>query len=450
MAIRFSPRRIRPFRTSFSLLAILSLLLGQVSFAATPANEIDPPQSPPRGGKADLAPLSRSSEEGSLALADGAEAWGGEAWAFPLWEALEGVGTTLTGTSTITLTVTPVATDIVTDTLAPTATLTPTATTMPTVTPTPTLTPTATTTPTVTPTATLTPTATVTPTLTPELSPLLSLSKRASTTIAAPDQVVTFTLGAGNSGKAVAQELLLQDSLPEGLVYVADSAAGAAYDARANQVTWQLKALEPGQAITFSLAAQVTVTEGQELANVATLSAADATQAVTATATVAIEEPVAADWTRIGPEKGGKLVSADGLVEVEFPGGAVAQSVEASHRRLEPQDLPAGHRLFYRFELNARQADRPDLAVSAFSKPLTVTLVYSDAQVEDLLEEKLRLVYGTKQGEWEALPTVVTREAADGRWNHSALRRSAGETSFFQPRIDAGQCELLPATRRQF
>ena len=90
---------------------------------------------------------------------------------------------------------------------------------------------------------------------------------------------------------------------------------------------------------------------------------------------------------------GGVLHSTDGRVTVRFPPGAVARPIEANHRPLAPLDLAPDHHVFYRFELTAWEAGQPNVPAPPFARPVTVTLVYSDTDVDGLLEAGLRLVH---------------------------------------------------------
>lgn len=202
-----------------------------------------------------------------------------------------------------------------------------------------TLTTTLTLTPSLTPTATPTPIVSATPPVTPTPAPsaALSLSKASAPDTVAPGEVVTFTLVLSNSGTAPARNLLLRDTLPQGLVYLPGSAPKAEYDSLAASLTWNLSGLEAGQAISRTLAARATVLPGETVTNTATLSGGDLAQPLTATASVYVGQ---ADLIR--PETGGSVRSADGRIELDFPPGAVQGLTEVSHRPLAPVDLPSG------------------------------------------------------------------------------------------------------------
>ena len=92
---------------------------------------------------------------------------------------------------------------------------------------------------------------------------------------AAPGDVVTFTVTAANPGDAPLANLVLTDTLPDGLVYVAQSGVGFAYVARKKQLTWQTPALAAGTAITGSFQARMQgLALGDTVTNTVTASAA--------------------------------------------------------------------------------------------------------------------------------------------------------------------------------
>jgi len=171
--------------------------------------------------------------------------------------------------------VTPAATPQAGEPISPTATLAaPTETPSVTLTITPTATLPLSPTLTVTPTATLPVTSTeiITPTLTPEApagavpapegqadlaATSLDLSLAADPAWAEPGDVVTFTAVAANLASASLPDLTLADTLPDGLVYVEQSAQGFEYEPKTGQLTWPAGDLAAGAAITGSFQARV-------------------------------------------------------------------------------------------------------------------------------------------------------------------------------------------------
>ena len=344
---------------------------------------------------------------------------------------------------TPTLIITPTATALP----FPTLTVTPTATASPL--PTLTITPTATASP--TPTLTVAPietaplpTLTVTPTVwaTPDPAPVLSLSMAAKPETAAPGDLVTFTLVVSNGGSTVAQGLVISDCLPEGLEFAADSAPGASYDPKTGTVVWGLPELEGGEESRLSFSAWVTASLGETVVNGATLTAKGLEQVWTAKVAVYVTEA-----GLIWPDVGGVFQSDDGRVAVGFPPGAVTRPIEVSHRRLPPLELAPDRPIFYRFELTAWEAEEPSLSVSSFARPVTVTLTYSEAEVDGLLENRLRLVYHDEAtGVWVPLTATlnVTDNVITAQLGHFSDYGLEGEEDvFFQPRIESGQVNLF-------
>jgi uncharacterized repeat protein (TIGR01451 family) len=134
-------------------------------------------------------------------------------------------------------------------------------------------------TPPLTPTLTLTsPPLTSTPTPTPaqveDETAALALSLTADPPWAAPDEVVTFTVTAANPWRAALPGLVLTDTLPAGLVYVAGSTVGFTDTPKANQLTWPAGELAAGAVITGSFQARVQdLALGETVTNTVTAAA---------------------------------------------------------------------------------------------------------------------------------------------------------------------------------
>jgi RHS repeat-associated protein/uncharacterized repeat protein (TIGR01451 family) len=384
---------------------------------------------------------------------------------------MAGTSAVLTGTAVVTptlaVTSTRTATAVVptpSPSVAPTEPLTPTVTapvtpTIPptdvspatpsvTVTPTPTMPPTDT--PTATPSLSLTlpvtPVPTTTPSPTPTVTPFqvsaLSFSMVVAPEVAAPGEVVTFTLIVNNDGPVVAQGLVASDSLPKGLDYVVGSSSEAEYDPPTGTLVWQMPDLEAGETRSLPFAVRVTAPPAGEVSNTATLTGPGLSVPLTATIPVFVGEP-----NLVLPETGGTIHSTDGRVKVVFPPGAVSTLTEVSQRPLAPLDLPPDRHLFYRFEVTAREAGRPSVAVDAFALPITVTVTYSDAEVQGLLEEELRLVsWDEKVGAWVPITTTVdmANKRLTAQLSHFSVYAIEGEEDvLFLSRIEAGQVSLF-------
>ena len=95
------------------------------------------------------------------------------------------------------------------------------------------------------------------------------------------------------------------------------------------------------------------------------------------------------------PTSGGELTSLEGTSTVTVPSGAVASQLTLEY---VPQPYPqeATGTLQYAnssFEINALNGNGTPLDTFTFLKPVTVTLHYTDADVQDLNESALLLYY---------------------------------------------------------
>ena len=96
---------------------------------------------------------------------------------------------------------------------------------------------------------------------------------------AAPGGQALFTIRYGNSGNAVANDVVLVDTLPENTAYVADT-SGAAPSVGGGTVTWHLPSLPAGQTRQFYLVLSNSLSAGEIINNhieIATSSAGDDT-----------------------------------------------------------------------------------------------------------------------------------------------------------------------------
>ncbi len=168
-----------------------------------------------------------------------------------------------------------------------------------------------------------------TPVPTPEAR--LALTLDASPAWAEPGEVVTFTVTAANTGAAPLAGLTLTDTLPDGLIYVARSAVGFAYSARAKQLTWQPAAVAAGAVITGSFQARVPgLALGATVTKTVTATAAGLSAPVSASAVVDVVSPRNNEvW--VTPGQGGLLRSTDDRVLLRVPAGAVTGRVRVSY-----------------------------------------------------------------------------------------------------------------------
>jgi uncharacterized repeat protein (TIGR01451 family) len=103
---------------------------------------------------------------------------------------------------------------------------------------------------------------------------LSSSSKAVDKTLAAPNEVLNYTLVLRNIGNTTATAVGLSDPIPAHTTYVPDSATGgASYNATSNQIEWQ-GAMPAAQAVTVTFAVRVNMplADGTLIRNVATLN----------------------------------------------------------------------------------------------------------------------------------------------------------------------------------
>ena len=126
---------------------------------------------------------------------------------------------------------------------------------------------------------------------------------------------------------------------------------------------------------------------------------------------VVIKRSFPAAETRITPDEGGELRSADGRVRVVFPAGAVTTTVRVEHRPARVDRLPAGSGgRALEFELNAYSDDASATPIHEFGKPLELHVDLSGLVEWDALRyyQYPSLAYRTDDGEWHEL--MVHRE----------------------------------------
>ncbi|MGY6501201.1 MAG: SdrD B-like domain-containing protein [Acidimicrobiales bacterium] len=85
--------------------------------------------------------------------------------------------------------------------------------------------------------------------------------------------IVTWTVTVSNIGAGPDTEVVMVDTLPDGLVLVAVP-AGASYDADTRQITWAIGDMAPGQVESISYETQVTASAGATLTNTAGINSA--------------------------------------------------------------------------------------------------------------------------------------------------------------------------------
>jgi len=206
-----------------------------------------------------------------------------------------------------------------------------------------------------------------TPTPAPTPQARLALDAWADPAWAEPGDVVTFTVTATNVGDAPLAGLALTDALPDGLRYVAGSAAGFTYAASTRQLTWQLAALAAGVTITGRFQARVQgLALGDTVTNTVAATGAGLTAPTSASATVDVVSPRNNEaW--VTPGQGGLLHSSDDRILLRVPAGAVGKRTHFTYApATDVPNPPPGLRFAFRLEA----ADEQSQAVRRFDTPL--------------------------------------------------------------------------------
>ncbi len=235
------------------------------------------------------------------------------------------------------------------------------------------------------------------------LGPGLLLTVQGGEEAIQPGDAVVLMITVANTGDEPAREVIVEAVLPESL-HLTDRQAGWEYSRQIGRLSAQLGDLEPGAQVTLSL--ELTTWESLDaLAEVvfearigATIAAVEvsqdsATATIAATTTILVAHPKTVTVER----GGGRVVSEDGRVWVDFPPGALDQTREitvwAAHRDMVAEDKQTG--TLMRFSLE------PDMQ---FSAPVTVIVDMSGLINAGALSPAERIVMQTWNAEtrqWE-------------------------------------------------
>ncbi len=235
----------------------------------------------------------------------------------------------------------------------------------------------------------------------------LLATETAEPEVANPGDLITYTITLTNTTRAAMEGLVVSDPLADGLTYVPHSAEGGEYDPRTHTLTWEVRELAAGASLSLSFQARVRGDALDELVvNRAEVRGGGLADPVQAKATAA-----AASQAIITPQ-GGTLVSRSGRVRVEFPAGAVRDSVRATYRLLEARQVPASQTgLALRLNLTTQVAsdEITTPSVTQFEKPVRLTVDMTGLVDEAALGEYQRLFVGYLDevtGRWVHLPLV--------------------------------------------
>jgi RHS repeat-associated protein/uncharacterized repeat protein (TIGR01451 family) len=239
--------------------------------------------------------------------------------------------------------------------------------------------------------------------------------------VAFPGEVVTYTLQASNVGELPMEDALLVDDLPDELVLV--DAGGASYDPVERHVRWYIGQMEPDQTAQLTVRARVAESTPMGLVE----NQASFTGQYTPQETGASPRPlVAANATaviRVGGRagksittEGGSVEFPDGSVALQFPAGAVSETVLVEMRTL--RELPADMPLPIWYEglgldvsLATAEGGSP---VASTLQPVTVVIELAD--LAELGNEASQLLlglyhYDEETGQWEELESEVLLES---------------------------------------
>jgi uncharacterized repeat protein (TIGR01451 family) len=249
----------------------------------------------------------------------------------------------------------------------------------------------------------------------------VAVTKAVSDPIPRAGATVVYTVGLTNEGPDGATGVVVSDTLPLGVTYVADEGGGA-YDQGSG--AWTVGALGAGQVATLHLTATVDagLTAGTVVTNTARVIGSDQTDPDGSDnadhATIAAQHPDAVMVT-VTPEDGGTLVYTDGegrTIKVEVPAGAVSETVTLVLTPLDGPTHPTAPLFFagQAFTLELYQDGVRQLGY-VFGEPVLITIHYSDEDVAGIDEATLALDVWTG-GAWEDAACDGYQRHPDENW----------------------------------
>ncbi len=264
-------------------------------------------------------------------------------------------------------------------------------------------------------------------------TPDLAVGLYAHTTVVPAGAGLTFTVRVTNTGDVtlhgtVTHTLPGQVAPSDAQVWTPIIAPGEVW-AQTAQVT-----VEAGYAGPLTSAVEVTTAEGATGSAVSEVTAVDADQVIT-----------------VGPEQGGNIVAASpngGWIEIEVPAGAVTAPTQLAYGTLSSvSEEPEGFVFIgsaFRIDAYRNSALHTGLV---FERNITVTIQYTEGQMEELDETTLELRYWTGS-EWTAADvTLIKRDVAKRRLvvEVSHLTEFA---AFAQPQQQGTHSIYLPLIQR--
>ncbi len=229
--------------------------------------------------------------------------------------------------------------------------------------------------------------------------------------------IITYTITVTNHGPADTPYVVISDTLPGGASYVSDDGGGAYVDG-----VWKVGSLVDGESATLRVAVEVvTGTAGAIIANTAAISESGRTDLFPnndrAGVIVAAQQFDAVAVT-VTPGEGGVLVYTDtqGLTTtVEAPAGSVTDTVTLIYTPISEPVHPTSLRFAgHAFSLEAYQG-AVLLPGYVFKTPITITIRYSDDDVDGIDEETLALEYWNYDA-WEDIACGIYDHHPDENW----------------------------------
>ncbi len=260
------------------------------------------------------------------------------------------------------------------------------------------------------------------------LSLSLDLRLTAEPTQVEPGDVLTYTATVANAGDTPLTAVVLTDTLPDGLVYVAQSAVGFAYDSRAGQLTWAVGMLAPGATLTGSFQARVQgLALGVTVTNTVLAGSPARAEVLTASAVVDIVPP-RNDVVWVTPNEGGLLRSTDDRLLLRIPPGAVQAGTRFSYAGQPALPRPLTG---LRFAFTVEAQDASGQPQHRFAAPLVLTLAYRPDEFPAAAGLPVVYYFDETTGQWMALPTQVDRQRRQLQVAVSHLTLFAAATSGF-------------------
>jgi uncharacterized repeat protein (TIGR01451 family) len=234
-------------------------------------------------------------------------------------------------------------------------------------------------------------------------APLLSISADPFQVL--PGDVISYSVAITNVGETSLVGVMLDNPLPTGVVYVAQSAVGFSYSPRERRLTWSLSALAPGAAARGRFQLRATgLAIGALITNTVSASSANA-PVVTASAAVEVAPP-RQNRVWATPGEGGWLRSEDRRVDLRAPAGAAPRRMELRYAAESGPWLP--EHLLYAFRLEAR--DEAGQPVTQFGRPVTLSAFFDPRQLPPSGLDRLALFHlNEESGEWEVVPSQIDR-----------------------------------------